>query len=104
MPFDYSPPDPYWKLIFAKKLNLFVLAWHHCIGDGLTGNGFLLSLSSSLNQPQHHIENRTVIRAPRESIDSPLEELTELTVSYSTVIRVLLDILLPLSWTLPGFW
>ena len=46
-PFNITTPLPLWRLVVLKG-NIICLAWHHCIGDGISGLAFHRSLITSL--------------------------------------------------------
>ena len=96
----YGTQLPLWRLVVLPD-NKIIFAYNHAIGDGQSGLAFhrvfLTALKESPYPPQDASD--VVVVSPNTTIEPPVESLTDTTVSWSTFFRMLLDTLLPASFT-----
>lgn len=94
---------PLWRITVTTD-NYVIFAWHHAIGDGLSGLAFHQALLQALNKPNVDFEKQSPDQDRSECIititSSPplvpaLENLTDIRVSRSTLFRLLTLSLLP---------
>ncbi|KAK0467156.1 alcohol acetyltransferase-domain-containing protein [Desarmillaria tabescens] len=97
-PFDTTSETPLWRLVILEE-KIVVLAWHHCIGDGLSGVAFHRTLLKSLQQTQPQ-DIDSVVEVPLTAKFSPsIESVVNVSPPLSNIIREILNLLLPTSWT-----
>jgi len=99
-PFNTTELTPLWRAIVLKD-NTVVFAYHHCITDGKSGVAFHKALASALNDPSTYSQDLSTnnISVPPIQLLPPVEKLLDLSVSSLTVIRELVTLFIPVSWT-----
>lgn len=101
--FDTSADLPLWRLLVLSD-NTVLFAWHHGIGDGLSGSVFHRTLLAALidgsKAPGSSADPDSLVAIPTTSSFSPaIETVTSLTPSWSKVFREVYDLMAPTSWT-----
>lgn len=77
-----------------------VFAWHHCIGDGMSGLAFHRSLLAALRKVQSSNDTTGTITVPESITITPtIETLTDLTPSWRMFLNELYASIVPASWT-----
>lgn len=82
--------------------NTLVFTYLHIIGDGKSGLAFHRALLSALNsqaEPGDSNVQRLVTIPPDITLVAPLEDVIDVSVSFSKLGRVIYDMLVPSSWT-----
>ena len=94
---------PLWRVV-ALKNNMVCFAWHHCIGDGLSGMAFHRALLVSLRETiLTDSDNGTVVRLPSTTPFMPvLDTAMNISPSWRTFVRELYNHFAPTSWTRGG--
>ncbi|KAG7439762.1 uncharacterized protein BT62DRAFT_976568 [Guyanagaster necrorhizus] len=96
--FNISSEAPLWRLVVLEE-KIVVLAWHHCIGDGLSGVAFQRALLNALKQTQPQ-DIDSVVEVPLTAKFSPsLESVVNVSPPLSVVLRGVLNLFLPIYWT-----
>ncbi|KAJ7180917.1 alcohol acetyltransferase [Mycena filopes] len=99
--FDTSAEVPLWRVEVLSD-GTVLLAYHHGIGDGLSGVAFHQSLLAVL-QDVIVEDDFSLVTVPQSLILLPaMEAVTNLRPSLLKIIKEVLNTLLPASWT-PGF-
>ncbi|KDQ61357.1 hypothetical protein JAAARDRAFT_54731 [Jaapia argillacea MUCL 33604] len=92
---------PLWRLVVLKRCGTVVFAYHHGIGDGMSGVAFHRCLLEALNA--NHIsdsDDTTIIHVPTNiTLIPPVESLTPTSPSLKTVLGTLFSLYAPKSWT-----
>ena len=97
-PFNTAATLPLWRVVVLKN-NVVCFAWHHCIGDGLSGLAFHRALLASL-QGTKVTDNRAVVHLPSAAtLIPPLETVMDVSPSWGMVLRGVYDLFAPISWT-----
>ncbi|SJL03911.1 uncharacterized protein ARMOST_07268 [Armillaria ostoyae] len=97
-PFDTSSEAPLWRLVVLDE-KIVVLAWHHCIGDGLSGVAFHRTLLKALQQTQPQ-DIGSPVEVPLTAKFLPsVESAVNVSPPLLNVLREILNLLLPTSWT-----
>ncbi len=99
-PFEVGSDSPLWRLTIMPD-DTVIFAYHHSIGDGQSGLAFHHSLLSALNKPHDTAADpQDVIPIPSSHVlRPPVENLTNVSVSFKTLCRTFYDSLCPESWT-----
>jgi len=105
-----SPQSPLWRLTVTSQ-NVVVFQWHHAIGDGKSGQAFHRSLFDALGQVHGEdtadgARNRSlnIVECDDCNLLAPLEKMTDLTVSWWSLIQVIASLIIPASWTSGSTW
>ncbi|KAH8108865.1 alcohol acetyltransferase-domain-containing protein [Phellopilus nigrolimitatus] len=89
-PIDPSKDLPLWRLTVTND-NVVVFAWHHTTGDGQ---------NASCSR-----QDFRAVKAPAElKLTAPLEELTDLSISFMTFVHALWGLIIPPSLRLRSVW
>ncbi|KAK0501421.1 alcohol acetyltransferase [Armillaria luteobubalina] len=97
-PFDTSSEAPLWRLVILDE-KIVVFAWHHCIGDGLSGFAFHRTLLKALQQTQRQ-DIGSLVQVPLTAKFLPtIESVVNVSPPLMNVLWEILNILLPTSWT-----
>nr|GAT56850.1 predicted protein [Mycena chlorophos] len=96
--FDTSSRVPLWRLeVLGDRTVLF--AFHHGIGDGLSGVAVQLALLDALQKAQPHSDS-SVVEVPKTiELLPPLEVATNIRPSVFKVLSTVLGLFLPASFT-----
>ncbi|KAJ7017701.1 hypothetical protein C8F04DRAFT_1154882 [Mycena alexandri] len=96
--FDTDSELPLWRVEVLRD-GTVVLAYHHVIGDGLSGVAFHQSLLAAL-QDVIAGDDSSLVTVPQSlSLLPPMEAVTNLRPSILKVIKEVLALFLPTSWT-----
>ena len=98
---DESAQTPLWRLTVTQD-NHVIFAWHHAIGDGLSGIAVHQALLNSLNEPLTSAVNKRSTGEsyvadidPQATLIPALDSLTDLSVSLWTLLFKLIPSVLP---------
>lgn len=99
-PFDTTSDMPLWRVVIIKN-NYLVFAWHHAIGDGLSGLAFHRALLTSFRKVRPvTLDAKTYVPIPSTtSLPPAIETLTSLKPSWKKIIQEIYDLFAPTSWT-----
>lgn len=81
-----------WRLTITLD-NTVIFSWHHCIGDGQSGLAFLRTFLEGLNKGGH--EYITVVQTPDKQLAPAIDDLTDLSPSFLTILGAVLGLFLP---------
>lgn len=98
-PFSRSTTKPLWR-VTVRADNVVVFAWHHSIADGGCAHSFHAAFLSALNTKSEGLQSddSTVIVVPHNlTIAPPLEDRTDISVSFKTTVGTIYDASAPLS-------
>ncbi|KAF5355358.1 hypothetical protein D9758_006113 [Tetrapyrgos nigripes] len=99
-PFDTTRDLPLWRLTVLKD-NTIVFAFHHGIGDGLSSVAFHRTLLRVLREqkqgPDSFVEKAFV--PENLKLVGASDQLTDISPSWLEVIRAILGLFIPPSWT-----
>ena len=99
--FNTAADLPLWRVVVLKN-NIVCFAWHHCIGDGLSGMAFHRALLGSL-QETILTDNETVVRLPSTTPSMPvLDTAVNISPSWRIIMREMYNLVAPTSWTRDG--
>lgn len=86
--------------------NFVIFAWQHAIGDGQSGLAVLQTILEALNSGLNHTdEELRELKTPDNlALVRPIEEMTDCSVSLSTLLAEVTGIFMPRSWSLRGAW
>ncbi|KZT73093.1 hypothetical protein DAEQUDRAFT_506574 [Daedalea quercina L-15889] len=100
--FDAS--RPLWRVLVLRD-GTVVFSFHHAIADGQSGLAFHQTLLEAINSlDQVSIPPAAVVSAPSEvTLLPPIEKAADLGVSPFTILRYIVKMLVPASWT-SGYW
>ncbi|THU92734.1 hypothetical protein K435DRAFT_725967, partial [Dendrothele bispora CBS 962.96] len=98
-PFDTT--KTLWRLTILNG-NTVLFVYHHCMGDGMSSTAFHRTLFRALNEeqptgPDSFVEK--VFTPGDTALVDPIEHLTDVTPPWLTVIREVLKLFIPPSWT-----
>ncbi|KAF5383777.1 hypothetical protein D9615_003564 [Tricholomella constricta] len=98
-PFNTASALPLWRVVVMKD-DTICFAWHHCIGDGMSGLAFHRTLQASLEEGEDHTPaaNYTVLPS-RNTFTPAIEEMTSLTPSWGKVVLEIFELFAPTAWT-----
>ncbi|RDB23657.1 Uncharacterized protein C18B11.03c [Hypsizygus marmoreus] len=102
-PFDTASNLPLWRIVVLQN-RIVLFAWHHCIGDGLSGLAFQRALLASLRQGSSDgaSSDSPIIRiSPTTTFVPPIEQVTSLKASWRKIFQEFYALVAPVSWT-PG--
>ncbi|KAF5374355.1 hypothetical protein D9758_004733 [Tetrapyrgos nigripes] len=99
-PFDTTRDVPLWRLTVLND-NTIIFAFHHGIGDGMSGLAFhrtlLRTLRAQNQKPDSFIQK---VFVPKDiTLVGASDQLTDVSSSWSQVIRAVLDLFIPSPWT-----
>jgi hypothetical protein len=100
--FNTAADLPLWRVVVLKN-NIICFAWHHCIGDGLSGTAFHRALLASL-QEAIVTDDGTVVHLPTTTtpLIPALDTIINISPSWRTFLRATYDLFAPTSWTRGG--
>ncbi|TDL15655.1 hypothetical protein BD410DRAFT_756176 [Rickenella mellea] len=107
--FETSADKPLWRLAVMND-GTVVFAWHHAIGDGLSGPAFHKNLLEALNAitltpSEPASEHDSLVQVPLSNALQPaIEDMTDLTVSWSTLLYQIYNTFLPTAWLRSAVW
>ena len=98
-PFNTTASVPLWRVVVLKN-NIVCFAWHHCIGDGLSGLAFHRTLLAALHEPEV-IDDRAEVHLfdAATSLIPAIETVMDVSPSWRLVMREIYYLLAPVSWT-----
>ncbi|KAF7309924.1 hypothetical protein MIND_00364700 [Mycena indigotica] len=100
--FDTSAELPLWRLQVLAN-NTVVFAYHHGIGDGLSGVAFHMTLLDAVKVMTPNESLQTIVEIPKSiALPLPLEKVTNLRPSIFKILAEILGLFLPVSWTRLG--
>lgn len=98
--FELEVSTPLWHLTVVNGRTV-VFAYHHAIADGQSGPAFHASLLAALNNAQdvYSDDDGSMILVP-STLDfiPPIEALTSVSMSFSTIFHELYKMVVPSSW------
>ncbi|KAF9461246.1 alcohol acetyltransferase [Collybia nuda] len=99
-PFITSSDMPLWRVVIMRN-HYVIFAWHHAIGDGLSGLAFHRALLASLKKvPVISSDVKTYVPIPPTTLLFPaIETLTSLSPSWWKILQEIYDLFAPTSWT-----
>lgn len=100
-PFNTAAGLPLWRVIVLKN-NVVCFAWHHCIGDGLSGLVFHRALISALQEATVTDDSAEVHLPSTTQLYPPLDTVMNISPSWRTFLRVMYELFAPTSWTRSG--
>ncbi|KAJ7722968.1 alcohol acetyltransferase [Mycena metata] len=96
--FDTNSELPLWRVEVLRD-GTVILAYHHAIGDGLSGVAVHQSFSAAL-QDSIAGDDSSLVAIPQSlSLLPPIEAVTNVRPSILKVIKTVLALFLPASWT-----
>ncbi|KAJ7698921.1 alcohol acetyltransferase [Mycena rosella] len=97
--FNTLAPLPLWRVEVLSD-GTILLAFHHSIGDGLSGVAFHQSLLAALQQELIVGDDSLLISVPQSlTLSPPIETLTNLRPSLRKVLTEIFYMFAPASWT-----
>ncbi|KAG5649588.1 hypothetical protein H0H81_002980 [Sphagnurus paluster] len=98
-PFDTTSDMPLWRVV-ALKDNTICFAWHHALGDGMSGLAFHRALLDSIKELGNYdpVADWTVIPS-KGYFAPPIEAVLDLTPSWRKVVLEVFRLFAPTSWT-----
>ncbi|KAJ7785872.1 alcohol acetyltransferase [Mycena metata] len=96
--FDTDSELPLWRVEVLRD-GTVILAYHHAIGDGLSGIAFHQSLLAALQDVVAGDDSSLVAIPQSLSLLPPIEAVTKLRPSIRKAIKEVLALFLPTSWT-----
>ncbi|KAH9949943.1 alcohol acetyltransferase [Amylocystis lapponica] len=100
--FELNTTSPLWRVEVLED-NTVIFAYLHAIADGQSGRAFHRALLEALNessQPEAARAAPDIVSVPTDTVPlQPAEALTDLSVSFLTACRAILDLFIPDSWT-----
>ncbi|KAJ7167343.1 alcohol acetyltransferase [Mycena crocata] len=96
--FNTAAQLPLWRVEVLKD-DTVILAFHHGIGDGLSGVAFHQSLLTALQNTIIPDDSTLVAVLPSLSLLPPIETATNIRPSLLKVLTEVFSLLLPTSWT-----
>jgi hypothetical protein len=95
--FQVDSDTPLWRLtVFQDGTILF--AWHHAIGDGLSGLAFHRQLLKALNSGNSGSVTDVVTFAEPARLTPSAEDLTDMSPSWSKLFKEIFSLFVPTSW------
>ncbi|KDQ61358.1 hypothetical protein JAAARDRAFT_66485 [Jaapia argillacea MUCL 33604] len=89
---------PLWRLVVLPN-GLVFFAYHHAIGDGMSGLAFHRGLLAALNTP-FTFTSDTIVQVPTNiTLVPPLEHLTPTSPSPTKLFKTIFNLYAPTSWT-----
>ncbi|KAG5647513.1 hypothetical protein DXG03_009450 [Asterophora parasitica] len=98
-PFDTASLLPLWRVVVMKD-DTICFAWHHGIGDGMSGIAFHRTLLASLSERDDsaHPTNSIVLPSTNAFIPA-IEAVISLTPSWRKAVVELFELFCPTAWT-----
>ncbi|KAJ6620562.1 alcohol acetyltransferase-domain-containing protein [Mycena sp. CBHHK59/15] len=96
--FDTLADLPLWRIEVLKD-NTVIFAFHHAIGDGLSGVAFHTSLLAALQDVKGEDDSPTVVIPQSLKLLPPIEVATSLWPSVRKIASEVFALLAPTSWT-----
>lgn len=103
-PFDTTLDLPLWRVIVLKN-DIVCFAWHHSIGDGMSGLSFHRTLLSSLrayeevDRASTDSDTTCITLPPMTQLVPPIEKVTNVSPSWGKLFRVIYELYAPTPWT-----
>ncbi|GLB41856.1 hypothetical protein LshimejAT787_1004560 [Lyophyllum shimeji] len=98
-PFDAASTLPLWRIVVLND-NTVCFAWHHCIGDGISGLAFHRALLAALRQGGGHEPLETDAVAPStNALISAMEATVDVTPSWRKIFLEVFEHFAPGAWT-----
>lgn len=105
VPLDATAGTPLWRIVVIPD-NTVIFAYSHTIGDGGSGPAFHRNLVAALNEGKEESATHSDVWTLKEESAvpwvKPMEQLTDLNVSWMTILKTFYRILVPTGrsvWT-----
>ena len=98
-PLELGAATPLWRVTVGSGRTVLFMC-HHGIGDGQSGLAFHRALVSALNKPSNVPTVGSLVLIPSDlSLVPPIEDLTNVGVSWRGFFQILYDTFAPFTWT-----
>ncbi|KAF8916217.1 alcohol acetyltransferase-domain-containing protein [Mucidula mucida] len=97
-PFDTQAKLPLWRIIVLDE-RMVVFAFHHGIGDGLSGLAFHKTLSRFLALSSAEDDPTPLVIPSVSPLSDPIDKLVNLSPPLLTVLWEICKLIIPVAWT-----
>ncbi|KAF9047189.1 hypothetical protein BDZ89DRAFT_1058242 [Hymenopellis radicata] len=100
-PVDTKATLPLWRIVVLDERTV-IFAFHHGIGDGLSGLAFHKTLSRFLSLPSAEDEPTSLTSTSVSPLSDPIEKLVNVSPPLLTVLWEVCKLFIPMAWTPAG--